>query len=212
MAQKLIIPCRFSYAHVFEPRSMNEDSKKKYEASLIISKSDTETIRTVCKAIYEVAKSDKGVRDLGQPNVDRIKSNLEKAMKGDFSDLGKGKFMLAFKDGDEEHPEDPAYENSVFISARNQRKPGVVDKYGREITDPDEFYSGCYGLAHIEFFSYNKDVNKGISASLENVMKKEEGERLSGDRIDPEEAFAGHFEDAADDFAADEDDDDLDVL
>lgn len=36
--------CRFSYANLWEPKAMDENSKAKYSVSLIIPKSDTKTL------------------------------------------------------------------------------------------------------------------------------------------------------------------------
>ena len=49
---KVIIPCRISYAHLFEPTSVN-GSDPKYGASLIVSKKDTKTITAIQKAIED---------------------------------------------------------------------------------------------------------------------------------------------------------------
>jgi hypothetical protein len=45
---------RFSYAHVFEPHSVEEGGVKKYSVSLLIPKSDTATV-TKIKAAIELA-------------------------------------------------------------------------------------------------------------------------------------------------------------
>ena len=48
--------CRFSYANLWEPKAMDENSKAKYSVSLIIPKSDTKTldkIRAAIQAAYE---------------------------------------------------------------------------------------------------------------------------------------------------------------
>lgn len=44
---------RASYAHFFEPYSMEEDQKKKYQVSAIIPKSDKETVRMIESAIKQ---------------------------------------------------------------------------------------------------------------------------------------------------------------
>ena len=49
---KVIIPCRFSYLHCWEPDSVN-GSEPKYSISAIIPKSDTKTINRI-KAAIEV--------------------------------------------------------------------------------------------------------------------------------------------------------------
>ena len=53
---KVIVPCRLSYAHLWEPDSIN-GSEPKYSVSCIIDKDDKETIAKIKKAI-EVAKDE----------------------------------------------------------------------------------------------------------------------------------------------------------
>ena len=53
---KVIVPCRLSYAHLWEPDSIN-GSEPKYSVSCIIDKNDKETIAKIKKAI-EVAKDE----------------------------------------------------------------------------------------------------------------------------------------------------------
>ena len=46
--------------------------------------------------------------------------------------------------------------------------------------DQDEFYSGCICRVSITFFGFDIDGNKGVGASLNNIMKVRDGERLDG--------------------------------
>jgi hypothetical protein len=149
---------RFSYAHVFEPTSVQEGGDKKYSVSIIISKKDKETLDKIKTAI-EAAK-EAGKAKLGG----KIPANLKTPLR----------------DGDVERPEDEAYANSFFINVNSVRKPGVVDASLNPIITADEFYSGCYGRASISFYAYNTSGNKGIAAGLNNIQKLEDGERLAG--------------------------------
>ena len=51
---KVIIPCRFSYQHCWEPVAIN-NSEPKYSVSAVIPKSDTKTVEAI-KAAVEQAK------------------------------------------------------------------------------------------------------------------------------------------------------------
>ena len=53
----------------------------------------------------------------------------------------------------------------------------------------DEFYSGCYGRASINFYAFNVS-SKGIAAGLNNLQKLEDGEMLAGGST-AEEDFGG---------------------
>lgn len=161
---------RFSYANVFEPTAMQDGQTPKYNVSIIISKSDTKTVEAIKKAI-EAAK-EAGKSKIADKNG-KIPVNLKTPLR----------------DGDEERPDDPAYENSYFINANSERKPGIVDRDLNPIMSRDDFYSGCYGRASINFYVFNVN-SKGIACGLNNLQKLEDGERLAGGSS-AEEDFGG---------------------
>ena len=45
--------------------------------------------------------------------------------------------------------------------------------------DKEEFYSGCYGRASINFYAFNVS-SKGIACGLNNLQKLADGEMLAG--------------------------------
>lgn len=155
---------RFSYANVWEPKSINGGDEK-YSVSLIISKDDTKTINEI-KAAIEAAKQDGKAKFGG-----KIPGNL--------------KFPL--RDGDIDRPDDEAYRNSYFINANSKDKPQIVDKNVKPILDQSEVYSGCYGRASVTFYAFNSNGNKGVACGLGNLQKLSDGEALSGrDRAENE--------------------------
>lgn len=161
---------RFCYANVFEPTAMNEGDTPKYNICVLIPKSDTATIDKIKKAI-EAAK-EAGKAKLADKNG-RIPANLK----------------LPLRDGDEERPDDPAFEDHYFINANSMRQPSIVDRSLNPIMSRDEFYSGCYGRASINFYAFNVS-SKGIAAGLNNLQKLEDGEMLAGGST-AEEDFGG---------------------
>ena len=56
---------------------------------------------------------------------------------------------IPFHDGDLEKQGEEIYQNAFYINAKTNKKPGIVDKYLREITNEEEVYSGCYGRADV---------------------------------------------------------------
>ena len=161
---------RFSYANVWEPKSINGGDEK-YSVSLIIPKNDTKTINDIKKAI-EVAKQDGKAKFGG-----RIPANLKTPLR----------------DGDIDRPDDEAYKDSYFINANSKDKPQIVDKNVKPILDQSEVYSGCYGRASITFYAFNSNGNKGIACGLGNLQKLADGDALSG-RTKAENEFST-FED-----------------
>jgi len=158
---------RFSYPHVWEASAMNEGETPVYSVSLLIPKSDTKTIAKIKKAI-EAAKQ------IGKNTVfgGRIPANLKTPLR----------------DGDEEKPDKKEYEGCYFVNATSRTRPGVVDINRDPITVKEDFYPGCYGIASLNFFPYNKK-GIGISAGLNNLMKTADGESLGG-RQSAEDDFA----------------------
>ena len=167
---------RFSYAHVFKPHAIVDGQDPKYSVCLLIKKSDTRTIERIQKAI-EAAKSQ------GKAKWNnKVPANLK----------------LPLRDGDEERPDRPEYAGCYFLNANSTQKPGIVDENCSAILDAEEFHSGCYGRASINFFPFNTAGNRGIGCGLNNLQKLRDGEALSS-RSTPE-----------DDFGSGEDDDFLD--
>jgi hypothetical protein len=162
---------RFSYANVWEPKSINGGDEK-YSVSLIIPKSDIKTVNEI-KAAIEAAKQDGKAKFGG-----KIPANLK----------------LPLRDGDIDRPDDEAYRDSYFVNANSKDKPQIVDKNVRPIIDQSEVYSGCYGRASISFFAFNTNGNKGIACGLGNLQKMSEGEPLSG-RSRAEDDFTSADED-----------------
>lgn len=164
---------RFCYVNVFEPTAMNEGDTPKYNICILIPKTDTKALEKINKAI-EAAKQ-AGKAKLADKNG-KIPSNLK----------------LPLRDGDDERSDDPAFEGMYFINANSQRKPSIVDKDLNPIMEKEEFYSGCYGRASINFYAFNVS-SKGIAAGLNNLQKLEDGEMLAGGST-PEEDFGGENE------------------
>lgn len=154
---KVIVPCRFSYLHCWEPDSVN-GSEPKYSVSAIIPKSDTKTINA-------------------------IKAAIEQAKKDSLSKWGgkvPGNLKLPLRDGDIDRPDDEAYAGCYFFNANSRQAPQVVDSKVQPILDQSEVYSGCYGKISVTFYGYNSNGNRGIAAGLGNIQKLKDGESLGG--------------------------------
>ena len=158
---------RFSYAHVFEPTSMNEDEPKKYSTAILIPKKDKKTVQAILDAQKAAAEEGKNKKFGG-----KLPANLK----------------MPLRDGDEEKPDDEVYAGHYFLNASSNRRPGVVDENRNEIIDKDEFYSGCYGRASINFFAFAGKA-KGVAVGLNGVQKLEDGESLGGARFNADEDF-----------------------
>ena len=154
---KVIVPCRFSYLHCWEPDSVNGGDPK-YSVSAIIPKSDTKTVNAI-KAAIEQAKKDSVSKWGG-----KVPANLK----------------LPLRDGDIDRPDDEAYAGCYFFNANSRQAPQVVDSQVQPILDQSEVYSGCYGKISVTFYGYNSNGNRGIAAGLGNIQKLKDGESLGG--------------------------------
>lgn len=88
---------RWSYANVWEPKA-TQDGKLKYSVSIIIPKSDVETVKKIkaaIKAAYDEGQAKLKGNGKSVPSINNIK--------------------LPLRDGDEERPDDEAYANSYFV-------------------------------------------------------------------------------------------------
>jgi len=167
---------RFSYANVFRPTAIEGSDNAKYNVSLLIKKN--------------------------HPQLAEIKKKIELAIAGGhpkWKSKRPANLKLPLRDGDKERPDNPEYKGMYFLGANSHIKPKIVSTETEEvdgkeqlvqITDPEEFYSGCYGNASINFYTYGAAGNNGVACGLNNLQKTKDGERLaSGSTAD--EDFAG---------------------
>ena len=168
---------RWSYANVWEPKSINGGAPK-YSVSLIIPKSDSKTVNKIKAAIqaaYEEGAAKLKGNSKSVPALAAIKTPL--------------------RDGDVERADDPAYAGAYFINANSATAPGIVDADRNPVLTRSEVYSGVYGRASISLYAFNSNGNKGIACGLNNLQLLRAGEPLGGKAS------------AESDFASDEDED-----
>ena len=163
------VKTRWSYANVWEAKSINGGAPK-FSISLIIPKSDTETvekIRAAIKAAYEEGTVKLRGNGKTVPALDMIKNPL--------------------RDGDRERPDDEAYKGCWFINANSATAPGIVDADRQPIIERSEVYSGVYGRASINFYAFKA---MGIRVShagsticrrlpMESLLEESPGPRMT---------------------------------
>ena len=152
---------RWSYANVWEPKSINGGAPK--SVSLIIPKSDSKTVAKIQAAIeaaYHEGEAKLKGNGKSVPALSAIKTPL--------------------RDGDTERPDDPAYAGAYFVNANATSAPGIVDADRNPILTRSEVYSGVYGRASITFYAFNSSGNRGIACGLNNLQKIRDGEPLGG--------------------------------
>ena len=155
---KVVIPCRISFANIWEPKSIN-GSEEKYSVSCLIRKTDKATLDRIQKSI-DAAVEDGKTRKWGG----KVPPNLK----------------LPLRDGDIDRPDDDNYKGVMFLNATSKEAPQIVDRRKNPIIDPMLVYSGCYCNVSVNFFAFNANGNRGVAAGLGNIQFVNDGERLSG--------------------------------
>jgi len=170
---------RVSFPNVFNPESFDGEDKGKFSITMLFDE-DTD--------------------------LSALKKAAKKAAKEKWGKKLPKKLNSPFRDGAEKEGELDGYsEGMTFVRASSNRKPDVVDKQRNKLTEPEEFYPGCYAIATVNAFAYDTKGNKGVSFGLGNILKVDEGEPF-GFASDPMDDFADDF-DEDDEFDDDEDDD-----
>lgn len=169
---------RLSYAHIFEPAA-DLSGNIKYQATLLVPKSDTKTIKAVEDAIEEA-------KQLGKDSK--------------FGGKIPPKLTIAFVDGDGVRPTDgepygaERHDHYIITAKANENRPPlVVDKNLQRILDQTAVYSGCYVRANINFYAYNSNGNKGVACGLNGIQFARDGEPLGGVQITAAGAFGDGF-------------------
>ena len=167
---------RFSFVNVFEAKAFGEGQEPKYSVMLLIPKSDIGTVNRIKAAIDAAAQKGLSTKFGG-----RLPAILKTTFKDADKDMDQDGMIFADKwDYTAGH---------YIINVSTKVQPQIVDANLNPIINPIELYSGCYGRASINFFAYNNNGNKGISAGLNNLQKLEDGEPL-GSMTTAEQDFA----------------------
>ncbi len=181
---KVVVPCRISFANIWEPKSIN-GSEEKYSVSCLIPKSDKKTLAKIHAAI-------EAARELGKNKKwgGKIPPNLK----------------VPLRDGDIDRPDDENYADTMFLNATSKDAPQIVDRKVQPILDPMECGSGDYCNVSVNFYAFNANGNRGVAAGLGNIQLIKHGERLAGkasaasdftevEDADDEEAFGDDLPD-----------------
>jgi len=160
---------RLSFVNIFTPSSINGGDEK-YSVTLMIPKTDKETLRKI-KAAVDAAK------EIGKTSKwgGKIPNSLD----------------LPLHDGDTEKDLEkyPEFAGHYYINAKSNTKPDIAKPIGKdangktklqEIADSTEVYSGCYAKASINFYPFDMKGNRGVAAGLNSIVKMQDGEFLGG--------------------------------
>lgn len=187
---------RVSYPAVFEPKFNKLSKQMEYSIVALFKKGqDLSKLLAAADKVTKERWAKKVPKKFKNPFKDQAEAEKENEETGEtFMPDGykKGAIMLRMKT--KEMPE--------IRDLKNQKKP---------ITDPAEFYAGCYAIADVYINSYDIEdgMSTGVSVSLNSLLKTRDGDPFSGKRK-AEEAFAAIEADEDEEESTDSDDDDED--
>jgi len=157
---------RLSFASVWK-RAVFDGKEGKFEATLLIPKTDDKQIKILKAAIK------------GKVEESGLKISSEK---------------FCMKDGDKifEDKEYDGYQDTYALKASNNTRPTIVNRDGSQLAEDDNvIYSGCYVNAIIDFWVQNNNYGKRINANLLGLQFVRDGEAfgagaaLSADEFTP---------------------------
>lgn len=157
---------RLSYVHLFKPYAFQPGQEEKFSCTLLIPKTDTDTMARIDNAI--AAATEKGVSDrwngVRPPVIPNPVYDGDGVRPSDGMEFGpecKGHWVLT-------------------ASAKADYPPEVVDENMNPIINQSAIYSGIYGRVNLSFFPYAFGGKKGIGCGLGPVQKLRDGESLGG--------------------------------
>ena len=162
---------RFSYVNVFSPRKNEDGTPGKYSVQLLSPKSNKQGLKMIEEAM-EAAKQ-KGKTDKWGGKI-------------------PARMQSVLRDGDEEHPDEEVYEGMMFMNCSTVNPPQVSVRENGAINaalDANDFYSGCWGAAVVNFYPYSVSGNNGVACGLNLVIKTRDDESLGGSAMSADAAF-----------------------
>jgi hypothetical protein len=156
---------RLSFPALWEPRKgPDANSKASYQAAFILDKKANATdIASVKNAIAQIVKE---------------------AFKG------KAPPKIALREGSEKGDVDGYGEGVMFINARSDKRPHVVDRKLRPLDANNELlHAGCYVNATIRLWAQDNQYGKRINAQLRAVQYVRSGEAFGEGAVDVNKEF-----------------------
>lgn len=151
---------RGSFVFIMKPRQKDDDGEPQYEMAIVLPKDDRET------------------KDF----IGKLEDAFEDAMTekiGKIIPFEKCKHY-PIRDGDDMEGEE--FHGCWVVGTKNKKQPGVLireeDGTRRAVERESEIYSGAYYHASVRAYAWDNKFGKGVSVSLEGVLKVEDGEKF----------------------------------
>lgn len=148
---------RLSFPNLFK-KSVFEGKEGKFEATLLIPKSDKATYKKLMEAVDAMKAENK-------------KSGLE---NDDFDN-----FFIQDGDVIYRKKEREGYQGMWAIKAANTKRPTVINRDRTPLVEEDEVvYAGCYVNGIINLWFQNNQYGLGINANLLGIQFSKDGEEF----------------------------------
>lgn len=153
---------RLSFPALFTPKASPQGGEPKYQATLLIPKTDVATKQAIDLCI--VAAKTAGASKFGGQVPVSVRTTL---YDGDGVSPNTGE------------PFGEECKGHWVLRTSSLNKPGIVDENVQPILSQDKIYAGCYVNADINFYAYNTNNSKGVSCGLNNIQFAGHGEPFS---------------------------------
>ena len=182
---------RLSFPKLFKPEASIEGGTPKFGAAFLMDP-ETETGKANIKALKAAigAAAKKTWAEKAEKVMKALDSDRSGLRDGDTATNGEGDVYSG-------------YENMMFVSASNRKRPQVLNRDKTPITEEDNvIYGGCYVDAVVSVWATadKKLGGNGVFCTLEVVRFRKDGEAFGAAPVD------------ADDYLDDLDDDDDDMI
>ena len=162
-------PCRLAFSNqLFKPKAVIDGGAKKYSCTLIFENKHRAALEQV---VGKVIVEEWGEKGLVRAKAGAIKSPLL---------AGDGKEARSKQSGEVHAGFGPGM---FFIrcTAQEDRKPVVLWNSKEMQATSEEVYSGCYGFAVLNCFTWNHPSSgDGVSFGIRMFQKTRDGEPLGG--------------------------------
>lgn len=184
---------RLSYPHIFKPRAFTDGAEPAYQGAFLLDK-DKSSHQKQIDAVDEAIEAAK----------EKLWGNKPPKIK---------KRNIAFRDGDDPGEDEevrPENEGQMIVSARNYKRPLVIDRDKSPLTEGDGvIYGGCYVDAIVRYWAQDYRGTSRVNCSLEAVKFNDDGDPFGAAPLTPD-AFDddGDEDDRRSSRRRDDDDDD----
>lgn len=170
-------PVRVSY-----PSVLKLDKFGKHSIMLMFDKSNKEQmaclkkVKAMCEKVRDAQWPDENKR----PRIPMVGHDKSPIKDGDKNCDGNG-VPLAEKS--------PEYKGHYVLRASTGNVIYVVNRARQEIVKGAEIYGGCFCKVNINPYTFNHDLNKGVTFGLNGVQKWEDGEPFGKSRPKLDDMF-----------------------